>query len=186
MFEYIIKKYYSRLIDYAKRNKLLRKELILSIFFINMLIYSIPLFLFSYYYIVLPYNFLINYSEIISKILYYSHINFTLENNVVYIKNISFIIDQECTGFKSIFGIFALIFSTPILNIKKKIYYFIIFSPILFILNIFRLWSVFYFYYIFNINPYFLHNFLWEIFTTLFLIIFWLIFLIKNKKELFV
>jgi len=186
MFEYIIKKYYNKLIDYSKRNNRLRKELILSVFLANMLIYSIPLSLFSYYYIVLPYSFLISYSEFISRILYYSNIDFILENNVLYIKNMSFIINQECTGFKSLFGIFALIFSTPILNIKKKILYFIIFSPVLFILNIFRLWSVFYFYYMFDIDPHFLHTFLWEIFTTIFLIIFWLVFLIKNKKELFV
>ncbi|WP_457913339.1 hypothetical protein [Candidatus Nanopusillus massiliensis] len=77
------------------------------------------------------------------------------------------------------------IFYTNIKYKEKIILFHYLFLNI-FILNIFRLWSVFYFYYIFNINPYFLHNFLWEIFTTIFLIIFWLIFLIKNKKELFV
>jgi len=134
MFEYIIKKYYSKLIDYAKNNKILRKELLLSIFFANMLIYSIPLFLFSYYYIVLPYNFLISYSEIISKILYYSHINFTLENNVVYIKNISFIIDQECTGFKiNIWYICPNIFYTNIKYKEKNILFHYSFPHIVYI-----------------------------------------------------
>ncbi|BFI73608.1 cytochrome c-type biogenesis protein ResA [Nanoarchaeota archaeon] len=191
MFEYIIKKYFPNVLEQAKNNKIIRKELLIATFFINMLIYSIPLYLFSYYYIVLPTSFLIDYSNFIGYILKISNINFQLEQHVLYVKNISFIIDQECTGFKSVFGIFALVFSTPILStpvidIKKKLKYFAISAIILFLINIFRLWSVFYFYYFFNANPFFIHNLLWEIFTTLFLIIFWLIFLYKNKKYLFV
>ena len=191
MFEYIVKKYFPDLIEKAKNNKILRKELLIAAFFTNMMIYSIPLYLFSYYYIILPNSFLIDYSKFLAYILEISNINFQLYQNVIYVKNISFVIDQECTGFKSVFGIFALIFSTPILStpildLKKKIKYFIIFSLILYLINIFRLWSVFYLYYFFNINPYFVHNLLWEIFTTLFLIIFWSIFLFKNKDKLFV
>jgi exosortase/archaeosortase family protein len=186
MFEYIIKKYFPKIIEELKNSKILRKELIISVFFLNMIIYSIPLFLFSYYYIVLPDSFLINYSKFISYILNISGIKFQLEENIIYVNGISFIINQECTGFKSLFGIFSLIFSTPILNIRKKIRYFLIFGLLSYVINIFRLWSVFYFYYFFFIDPFFIHNMLWEIFTTVFLIIFWLIFLLKNKKELFV
>ncbi|MGC9133020.1 MAG: archaeosortase/exosortase family protein [Nanopusillaceae archaeon] len=184
MFEYIIRKYFSKIIKEEKNNKILRKELIISIFFLNMIIYSIPLFLFSYYYIVLPNSFLIDYSRFISYILNISGIKFQLEKNIFYIKGISFIIDQECSGFKSLFGMFSLIFSTPILNIKKKIKYFLIFGPLSYVIDIFRLWTLFYFYYFFSIDPFFIHNVLWEIFTTVFLIVFWLIFLLKNKKEL--
>ncbi|BBL45403.1 hypothetical protein MJ1_0232 [Nanobdella aerobiophila] len=184
MFEYIIKKYFPNIIEESMKSKMIRKELIIAIFFLNMLIYSIPLSLFSYYYIILPQSFLLSYSKFIGYILTLSNIEYILTANTLHVGSVNFIIDQECTGFKSVFAIFAMIFSTPILNIRNKIMYFIYSSLILYILNIFRLWSVFFLYVRFNLNPYFVHNVLWEIFTTMFLVIFWIIFIKKYKKGL--
>ncbi|MGC9079775.1 MAG: hypothetical protein ACP5G1_03505, partial [Nanopusillaceae archaeon] len=117
MFEYLINKYYPEIINKSKYDKKLRKILISTIFFLNMLIYSIPLYLYSYYFIILPKNILIFYTNFLSSILNYLNINHLAYENLIYMKNFSFIISQECFGLKSFFNVFAMIFSTPIKNV---------------------------------------------------------------------
>ncbi len=186
MFEYILKKYFRDFIVKYKNNDIIKKELILLVFFWNMAIYSIPLVLLDKYIIKVPEIFLNYYSIFIAKILDKLNIIYHLENNIIKVKNIDFLIEQECIGLKSILGMFALIFSTPVYDVNKKIIYSALFLPIVYILNIIRIVSFIYLYYYINADVYFIHDILWSFFSTFSVIFLWFIFFIKNKNDLFI
>jgi len=158
-----------------------RKLLLLSLFLLNLSIYSIPLILFHLDIIRIPTVVLEAYTNFISKLIPFEK---EIHQNSIIIKEFAFIIDQECIGIKSILGFFAIIMATPTRNIKKRLRYFLILSPLIFSLNIIRILSVIFMFYFFNLNPYFLHDFLWQIINTVFITFLWLVFYIKNKNDL--
>jgi len=175
IYKYILK-------DYATiAEKKYKKLLLLSIFLLNLSIYSIPLLLFHLNIIKLPENILETYTYFLSKLIFFEKQTY---KNYIIVKGFEFLIDQECIGIKSSLGFFAIIMATPTKNFKKRIRYFVILLPLVLLLNLVRILSTIYLFYFFNINPYLLHNILWEIINTAFITILWLIFYIKNKKDI--
>jgi len=158
-----------------------KKLLILSLFLLNLSIYSIPLLLFHLEIIKIPTIVLEAYTNLLGKLIFLE--KEVYQNNII-VKGFIFIIDQECIGIKSLLGFFAIIMATPTKDIKKRLIYFLILSPLVFSFNIIRILSVIYLFYFFNLNPYFLHDFLWQIINTILITTLWLVFYIKNKKNL--
>jgi len=175
IYRFIPKKY-TEIIE--KKHK---KLLLLSIFLLNLSIYSIPLSLFHLNIIKIPTLLLEDYTSFLSKIIFFEK---EIYKNSIIIKGFEFIIDQECIGIKSILGFFAIIMATPTKNLKKRLKYFLILTPIVFSFNLARILSTIYLFYFFNINPYLLHETLWQIANTLFITFLWIIFYRRNKKDL--
>ena len=183
MLEIIIYKYFRDFFQKIKEDKKLKKIFILAIFLLNLSIYSIPLYLFHNYIIVISKDILNNFAYFLYLILK-NIIDISINGNILVVKNLYFVVDQSCIGLKSILAIFSIIFATPITKYNIKIKYFLMYIPILFFLNIIRIVSTIFLFYFYNINVYFVHDILWEIFTTLAIIILWLIFYRKNKEYL--
>jgi len=179
----MLEKIYKRILKgYAEiSEKKYKKLLLLSLFLLNLSIYSIPLLLFHLNIVKIPITFLEAYTNLLSKLIFFE--SEVYQNNII-VKGFTFIIDQECIGIKSILGFFAVIMATPTKDIKKRLKYFLMLSPLIFSLNIIRILSVIYAFYLFNLNPYFLHDFLWQIINTIFITVLWLIFYRKNKRDL--
>jgi len=158
-----------------------KKLLLLSLFLLNLSIYSIPLLLFHLNIIKVPENILEIYTNLLGKLIFFEKEIY--QNNII-VKEFIFMIDQDCMGIKSVLGFFAIIMATPTKDIKKRMKYFLFLLPLVFSFNIVRILSVIYLFYFFNIDPYFLHEFLWQIVNNILITSLWLVFYIKNKKDL--
>ncbi|RDD52434.1 hypothetical protein BA065_01715 [Nanoarchaeota archaeon NZ13-N] len=181
MLEVIYKKIIPKdYLDIINSKELYRRLFKLSIFLFNLSIYSIPLLLFHLGLIKIPIEVLSSYTDIIGRLLIME--KEILSNNIV-VKSFVFQIDQECMGIKSILGFFAIMMSTPTKEIKRRFLYFLIFSPIVFSLNILRILSTVYGFYFYNLDPGFFHNFLWEVLNVIAIGSLWAVFYIKNKDN---
>jgi len=175
VYKYILK-------DHAViAEKRYKKLLLLSLFLLNLSIYSIPLLLFHLNIIKIPEGILEAYTNLLSKLIPFEKETY---KNYIIVKNFEFLIDQECIGIKSVLGFFAIIMATPTEDFKKRIKYFIILFPLVLLLNLIRVLSTIYLFYFFSIDPHLLHDLLWQIINTLFITTLWLIFYIKNKKDI--
>lgn len=171
------------IINKIKENYKYKKLFILTIFLLNLSLYSIPLLLFHLEIIKIPQNILNLYTKIlydfeifkIEKILY---------NNTIIVKDIHFYIDQQCLGLKSILGLFSIIFATPIKSLRRRAIYFLIFLPIIFLVNLIRIYSTIYLFYFFNLNPHLVHDILWEVLNLFLILVIWFNFYRKTKNEL--
>ncbi len=92
-------------------------------------------------------------------------------------------INWDCSGWKSLFVLFALVAATP-LPFCRRISGFIL-LPVIYIINVIRIWFMFYFVNHFGLVYYdFVHAFVWSwgmIFFILFLWLVWLRFMHNNK-----
>lgn len=184
MLEYIYEKFLDeKILEIIKKNEKYRKMFIISIFLLNLSIYSIPLLLFHLEIIKVPKNLIINYTRTIYT-LEPLNIDKEIDNNVIIVKDFRFYIDQQCLGIKSILSVFAIIFATPIKSFKKKTRYFLIILPFVFILNIIRIYSTIYLFYFFNLDPYIVHDISWEILNVLFILLIWSFFYKKTRNNL--
>ncbi|MEM1688013.1 MAG: exosortase/archaeosortase family protein [Nanopusillaceae archaeon] len=184
MLEKIYNKIISEnIINKIKKNHKHKKLFILAIFLLNLSLYSIPLLLFHLEIIKISQNILNLYTKFlydfeilkIEKILY---------DNTIVVKEIHFYVDQQCLGLKSILGLFSIIFATPIKSLRKRILYFLIYSPIIFFANLIRIYSTIYLFYFFNVNPYLVHDILWEVLNLFLILGIWFKFYKKTKNEL--
>lgn len=173
-------------IIFKLRNKAKKKYLFLLSFLLNLIILSIPLYIYSHYEII-PISILKDYTLFISYILNLSNVPNIVLNNIIIVNGFNFIIDQNCIGIKGILGFFAIIFAIPFIKYREKLNYFIKFSPILFLINIFRVYSTIILYYYLNLSyeeVKFLHDILWEILSTGIVILLWILFLRMKKLEI--
>jgi len=168
-------------IKYRPKDELGKKLLRLSIFLWNLSIYSIPLFLMSKGFITLPKGILNFYAKFIETLIKFFGIAISREENILILNDFSFVITQDCIGYKSFLGLFAIIFATPIKDFKIKAKYFLLFSPIVIIANVLRIFTTLIFYYYFNIDPKFLHDVIWMFLVSGLVVSLWIIYFIKNK-----
>lgn len=170
-----------KIINIIKNNEKYKKMFVLSIFLLNLSLYSIPLLFFHLEIIKVSQEFINIYTRIIYN-LDLLKIDKKIIENVIIVKDFRFYIDQQCLGLKSMLSMFAIIMATPIKSLKKRIKYLLIALPIVFILNIIRIYSTIYLFYFFNVDPYIVHDVLWEFFNTFFIFSIWYIFY-KNVKS---
>ncbi len=159
------------------------KPLLIALFFWNLVIYSIPLYLLSTYVITIPESLVQNFSKFVFDISS-RFAEFKVESpNVISIHNNYFIITQDCIGYKSLLGFFAILFAIPYPDYKKKLVYSIKVAPILLLANIIRIVSTIALSYRFNLEPKIIHDYLWGFLTNLLVIAFWLLFLLKVRRD---
>jgi len=96
--------------------------------------------------------------------------------------NVAFIdVSMDCTGWKSLYALFALTISTPKIKIKKKLVFLLFSLPCIFFFNIFRIAFTTY---VYLMNPQsfeFVHNFFWQWGLILTILFSWVIFLKIEK-----
>ena len=171
-------------IKYKPKNELEKRLLRAAIFLWNLAIYSIPLFLISQGIIIFPMYILEYYTILVEYLLKLSGIEVVRENNILIVRDYNFAITQDCIGYKSLLGLFAIIFATPIKNFKVKARFFLIFAPISIFANIIRVYSTISLFYYYNIDPKFIHDVIWAILVTGLIILLWVIYFVKNKNNL--
>jgi exosortase/archaeosortase family protein len=106
--------------------------------------------------------------------------NFLIETN-----NMIFFISEDCTGWKSMLLMFALIFSVPNVEIKKRLIGLAFSLPSIYIGNLFRILLVVWIWEVYGLSFALLfHNYFWQlglISLVLFLWLFWLFWVGKLK-----
>jgi len=90
------------------------------------------------------------------------------------IENGSFaaVIDWDCTGWKSMLALFALIFATDF-SLRKKLYG-LVFIPLVYFVNMLRIWFMFYFVSGFGLLYYnIVHAIIWSWGLIVVILVFW-------------
>lgn len=153
-------------------------------FILKMLIFSIPLYiiLWTNWESVLYQDFI---TQQVREILHLMGMATHGGGNQFVLNGISFMISWDCTGWKSIFFLAALIFSTPS-RIKRKINGLVIGIYGLFMINIFRIvilvnLAVTHGVELFN----FAHAVLWQLFGGITVLLMWLIWLYLGNISLY-
>jgi exosortase/archaeosortase family protein len=83
-------------------------------------------------------------------------------------------IDWDCTGWKSMFALFALIFATDF-SLRKKLYGLVL-IPLVYLANILRIWFMFYFVSNFGLLYYdIVHSLVWSWGLILIILILWVV-----------
>lgn len=94
-------------------------------------------------------------------------------------------VDWDCTGWKSMYALFALIFATS-LALRKKLYG-LVFIPIVYLINLVRIWFMFWFVYNYGVTYYsIVHATIWSWGLIATIIALWLIWIklpICSKKR---
>ncbi len=94
-------------------------------------------------------------------------------------------IARACTGYRSLFALIALIFAVPRIKIRKKLNAIIVFTPILMITNIIRIYTTLLIGSKIGIRSFeFVHTFLWRETLIFLIILLWVIWLawVKNVR----
>ncbi len=103
----------------------------------------------------------------------YFHIFMKVDNSMY-----DLAIDRDCIGWKSCLLFFALVFAVPSIPLKKRILGILIFSPILYIVNIARLATTFYLGYIYGAKVLdVVHEYLWREGLAFFVFLSWILWL---------
>ncbi len=90
-------------------------------------------------------------------------------------------ISRDCIGWKSAYSLFALVFATPGL-IKDKLKFLVVWIPILFVVNIFRVLITMFIGLNFGFQYLeFIHNFLWQEVMIIALLLIWYVWLRKGN-----
>ena len=103
-------------------------------------------------------------------------IDAALSGNLISLPTSSFAasIDWDCTGCKSMLAFFALVFATDF-PIRKKLYG-LLFVPLIYIVNLLRIWFMFFFVANFGLAHYdILHSTIWSWGLIAAILIFWLV-----------
>ncbi|MEM7821338.1 MAG: exosortase/archaeosortase family protein [Candidatus Aenigmatarchaeota archaeon] len=163
-------KTYFPLISFLLRLNILLIPLYLS-FFLNISFPHIQIFL----------------ANIITRVLVGLGYNSKTEGYFITIfsgENVNIEINADCTGWKSIYTLTALIIATPYSSLNKKIFFLIISLPSLFFLNFIRILSTILLSLIFGLQ-YFetVHNLLWREGMIAIVLLIWYFWLIKVKHN---
>lgn len=173
---------------HKKKNLIDKKIKTIFIFLIKLNLLVIPLYAIIYYNFSIPafQNFIASLSYSILKIAGY---DFSLQGSVLstFIGNkfMEIEISWDSTGWKSLYILSALIIATPLGNWNRKLLFILAALPAIFLINLARVTTTI----IASINfgfQYFdfLHLFLWRAVSIASVIIFWLIFLKREKNNI--
>lgn len=156
------------------------------LFFIKLLVFSIPLYL-----ILIFQGVLLPLQEVVGQNVYYILKFLGLEvvkDGVLLIANgFAFFISEDCTGWKSMLFLTALVFSVPRVHIKKRVLGLAIGIPVIYIGNLFRILimvfiSLTYGYEFASI----VHDYFWQlglISLVLIVWVFWLVWIGKVRRK---
>lgn len=91
-------------------------------------------------------------------------------------------INWDCSGWKSLFVLFALIAATPF-ALKRRVTGFLL-LPVIYVINILRIWFMFYYVHSFGLYGYeFLHTLIWSWGMIFFILFFWLLWIFLVRKR---
>lgn len=170
-------------IKFKKENVEKRNDELIEIlfFFTKLLVLSIPMYLIIFLNIDLVFLRKLTKFFVI-KVLSSLSIKTITMGDMVIAKNFMFIIGDDCTAWKGMFFLIALILSFSNRKIKHKIYGIITFIPIIFLFNIIRIISIVLI--AVNIGQMYvdiIHNYVWQTSMVLFIIACWYIWIEKTK-----
>jgi len=120
---------------------------------------------------------------LVSKLLSFSGLSSIAEENFIIVDGKVYEVSWDSTGWKSLYTLFALIVSTPILH-KRKIKPLAIALLLMFLFNIIRIFTTIYFSHKELYSFDFLHLGLWRWGSIGFLLFLWLIFLYTKKDNI--
>ena len=126
----------------------------------------------------------------IAKLLTLSGIPSFNQSNLLIFKTrtgvlLKIVIIRECVGWVSMLAFVALIFATPRVDKKYRLLGFLIGLPIIWIVNLIRLFTTFYIVYLYGLNYFELvHTFLWRVSLILFIFGLWLAWFKISKREM--
>ncbi len=173
-----------KIVKVRGKTKFEKKIIRTAIFVWNLVLYSVPLNLFEFKIIPVPQFVLDTLSSLETALLNSVGIAANLTGNTIYACGASFTIAPECSGYKSLLGLFAIVMATPTKDLRNRVKWFLYLSPITIALNFLRIFSTVLLHCSLNIDIEFVHNVLWQILTTLAVFFLWLFFLIKNRQNL--
>lgn len=161
-----------------------RKNLLLIFldFILTLNLLSIPFYLLLHFDVEI--QFLKNVQAfLVSKLLSFSGLNSVSKENFIIVNGKIYEVSWDSTGWKSLYTLFALIASTPILH-KRKIKPLAIALLLMFLFNITRIFTTIYLSYkqIYSFD--FLHLGLWRWGSLAFLLLLWFIFLHTQKNNI--
>jgi exosortase/archaeosortase family protein len=149
-----------------QRKKILNQKMLeVLIFLIKFNLLSIPLYLIIFFNFSFPQiqNFLASLISFFLKALGYNTANKDYTISILYSNRLNQIeISWDCTGWKSLYALFALTLATPV-NLIKKIRFLILALPSLFLINLARILTTIIFSLSYGFN-YFevIHTFFWR------------------------
>ena len=170
-------------------NKKQRKLLFILLFLIRFLILVIPLYLIIFFgnlsalaiFEARQVSFLLNLSKKKSFVEMKDNIVIL---NVENIRN-KLIIDDACTGYRSMLAFIALVLAIPKVENKKRLYALLICLPLIYIINIFRIYSTILIALKFGEEKLeFVHTFLWREGLILLILLLWIFWLKKMNVRM--
>lgn len=163
-----------------------KKKLIqVLLFLVKLNLLAIPLYIlihlnFSYQ----PFQNLVAFLSY--KILKYFGLEVSLnQNRLIAVRGfeVNFVdIDMDCTGWKSLYALFALTIATPGLNLKKKLKFLSISLPSIFFFNTFRIAICVYLSFLKPELFSFIHDFLWKFGLIAAILFSWILWLRYEKR----
>lgn len=176
----------------CKKINNLRKDLVgISKFLITFNLLSIPLYLIILFNISSQtlQNFVASLVASILKIFGYKVSQNGFNLSLLYLNKLNQIeISWDCTGWKSMYVLFALTLSTPSKTWKERWKFLLISLPFLFLMNLIRIITTIIFVLNYNLSFDLIHNFFWReglIFILLVLWMLWIKRLFTKKTKLF-
>jgi len=176
-----------------QRKKTVNKEMLeVLIFLIKFNFLSVPLYLAVFFNFSLPQiqNFLTSLICFFLKVLGYDATNKNYTISILHSNKLNQIeISWDCTGWKSLYALFALTLATPV-ELVKKIKFLILAFPCLFLINLARILTTIIFSLSYGFNYFeIIHTFLWRwglIFLVLLIWFAWIKTLYFKKSNLFI
>ncbi|MEM5872102.1 MAG: archaeosortase/exosortase family protein [Candidatus Aenigmatarchaeota archaeon] len=155
------------------------------IFLIKLLVFAIPLYIImAFPFLVLPLQEIVKLNVIfLLQILGFSVLS---EDFLIKVDDITFIISEDCTGWKSMLFMFALIFAVPKVKLKKRLMGLLFCVPVIYLGNLARIFLVIFVWKFYGFETaMMIHNYFWQaglILLTLSLWLLWLYWVGKIKR----
>lgn len=162
-----------------------RKNKTLMIFFEFLILLNIFLIPF---YLSIKFDIQIHQLKVLeAHIVYYllnlAKVESSVRDNFIYIGDVIFEVSWDSTGWKSLYLFLSLVISTP-LFFRKKLKFLALGLPLIFFLNILRIFATIYFFIVLGVQYEFLHQFLWRYFMSISVLIMWFLFLYKHRYNI--
>lgn len=150
-------------------------------------LFAVPLYLVLYS----PLSFIPLQEQVasqVAKLLSFSGISAFNDSNLVVFKTktgslLKVVIVRECVGWMSFLAFTGLIFATPNISKKYRLLGLLIGVPVIWIVNLIRLFTTFYITHLRGLNSFeMVHTFFWRLSLILFIFVLWVLWFRVSKK----
>lgn len=172
---------------FSNRLKKLRGRWLVLRFLLVFILFTVPLYLVLYSPLsLMPLQQLI--SDQVVGLLNLGGIWATSSSNLVIFNTrtgslLKVVIVRECVGWMSFLAFIGLVFATPNINKKYRLFGLLIGLPVIWFVNLIRLFTTFYITYLYGLGSFeVVHTFLWRVSLILFIFILWVLWFRVSKK----